>query len=64
MTQTVHTEIPDQLFKQAQTLLDQGWASSFQEVINALRCYLESHQDALTESFIQDDVQWGLRGNS
>lgn len=64
MSQTVQAEIPDQLFQQAQTLVHQGWAGSFQEIVNdALRRYLESHQEALTEALIQDDVQWGLRGD-
>ena len=40
-----------------------GWASNLEEVINeALRRYLDSHQEVLTESFIQDDVEWGLHG--
>jgi hypothetical protein len=64
MSQTVQGEIPDQLFQQAQTLVHQGWAGSFQEIVNdALRRYLESHQEALTEAFIKDDVQWGLQGD-
>jgi Arc/MetJ-type ribon-helix-helix transcriptional regulator len=64
MSQTVQAEIPDQLFQQAQTLVHQGWAGSFQEIVNdALRRYLESHQEALTEALIQEDVQWGLQGD-
>lgn len=64
MTTTVHAEIPDQLWQQAETLVQQGWASNFQEIVNeALRRYLESHQDVLTETFIREDVQWGLHGD-
>lgn len=64
MSNTVHAEIPDQLWQQAETLVEQGWASNFQEIVNeALRRYLESHQDVLTETFIQEDVQWGLHGD-
>jgi Arc/MetJ-type ribon-helix-helix transcriptional regulator len=63
MSSSIHAEIPDQLRRQAQTLVQQGWASNFEEVVNeALRRYLESHQGVLTESFIQDDVEWGLHG--
>ena len=63
MSNTIHAEVPDQLWQQAQTLIDQGWASNLQELVNeALRRYLESHQDVLTEAFIQDDVEWGLHG--
>jgi len=63
MSNTLNTEIPNQLWQQAQVLVQQGWASNLQEVVNeALRRYLESHQDVLTESYIQDDVKWGLHG--
>ena len=44
----IQTEIPNQLWQQAQILVQQGWASNLQEVINeALRRYLESHQDVV-----------------
>ncbi|MDD5059049.1 MAG: CopG family transcriptional regulator [Sideroxydans sp.] len=63
MSSSIHAEIPDQLRQQAQTLVQQGWASNVEEVVNeALRRYLESHQGVLTESFIQEDVEWGLHG--
>lgn len=63
MSGAIHAEIPDQLRQQAQALVQQGWASNFEEVVNeALRRYLESHQGILTEAFIQDDVEWGLHG--
>ncbi len=63
MNSTIHTEVPEQLWQQAQTLVEQGWATNLQELVNdALRRYLESHQDVLNESFIQDDVEWGLHG--
>jgi Arc/MetJ-type ribon-helix-helix transcriptional regulator len=63
MSSTIHAEIPDQLWQQAQTLVQQGWAGNLQEIVTeALRRYLESHQEVLTETFIQDDVEWGLHG--
>ncbi|MGD9732321.1 MAG: hypothetical protein AB7U45_09065 [Desulfamplus sp.] len=63
MANTVQAEIPYQLWQQAQILVQQGWARNLQEIINeALHRYLESHQDILTESFINDDVEWGLNG--
>ena len=63
MNNTLSAEIPNQLWQQAQTLVQQGWASNLQEVVNeALRRYLESHQDVLTESYIKEDVKWGLHG--
>ncbi|MGZ4957572.1 MAG: CopG family transcriptional regulator [Methylobacter sp.] len=64
MTSIIHAEIPDQLWQQAQSLVQQGWANNLEEVVNeALRRYLESHQDVLTEAFIQEDVEWGLHGD-
>jgi len=63
MSSSIHAEIPDQLRQQAQALVQQGWANNLEEVINeALRRYLESHQDILTEAHIQEDVEWGLHG--
>jgi hypothetical protein len=45
-------------------MVQQGWASNLQEIINeSLRRYLDSHQDLLTENFILEDVEWGLHGN-
>ncbi len=64
MSNIIHAEVPDQLWQQAQTLIQQGWANNLQEVINeSLRRYLESHQDFLSNSFIQEDVLWGLKGD-
>ncbi len=61
MNNAIQTEIPSQLFQQAQLLIQQGWATNLQEIINeALRRYLDSHQEILTEMFIQEDVEWGL----
>ena len=63
MSNAVHAEIPDQLWQQVQTLVQQGWASNVEEVVNeSLRRYLESHQDVLTAAFIREDVEWGLHG--
>ncbi|MDD5754337.1 MAG: CopG family transcriptional regulator [Methylococcales bacterium] len=65
MSAMVQAEIPNQIWQQAQNFVQQGWASDLQDVINeALRRYLESHQDVLTESFIQEDIEWGLRGDN
>lgn len=63
MSATIHAEVPEQLWQQAQSMVQQGWANNVQEiVIESLRRYLESHQDVLTEAFILDDVEWGLHG--
>lgn len=60
---TVQARIPDQLAKQAQDLVKRGWVGNFDELVaESLRRYIESHQEALTEGFIREDVAWGLRG--
>ncbi|SDX47749.1 hypothetical protein SAMN05421644_10484 [Allochromatium warmingii] len=63
MTTLIQTEIPDHLARQAQSMVERGWATDVNAiVIESLRRYLESHQEALTESLIRDDVDWGLHG--
>ena len=61
---TIQAEIPDLLWQQARQMVEQGWASNVQTLLtDALRRYVESHQDTLNERFIRDDVEWGLRGS-
>lgn len=60
----IHAEVPDVLLQQAQVLVQRGWANNVQELVTeSLRRYIESHQEALTEQFIQDDIAWGLHGD-
>ena len=60
----IHAEVPDGLLQQAQILVQRGWANNIQELVNeSLRRYIESHQEALTEQFIREDVEWGLHGD-
>lgn len=64
MDTTIRATVPDQLAKQAQRLVDQGWASDVESIVaESLRRYLESHEQTLTEQFIREDLQWGLRGS-
>ncbi|MBV5297928.1 MAG: hypothetical protein JZU64_07240 [Rhodoferax sp.] len=64
MSTLIQANIPDQLARQALQMVDRGWAASMEFlVIESLRRYLESHQESLTEQFLQDDVQWGLSGH-
>jgi Arc/MetJ-type ribon-helix-helix transcriptional regulator len=59
---TIHAHIPDLLAQQAQALVKRGWVGNLDELIaESLRRYLESHQEALTEGFIREDVEWGLK---
>ncbi|WGS88592.1 ribbon-helix-helix domain-containing protein [Methylomonas sp. UP202] len=61
---TLQTQIPDQLLQQAQYLVNQGWVTNIDELIaEAMRRYLESHPEAMSEQFIREDVDWGLHGH-
>ena len=63
-TTTMRTEIPVNLMTQAQQLVDGGWFCSLDELCTlALRRFLESHREDLMETYIRQDVKWGLRGD-
>ena len=63
MTISIQAELPDQLARQGQELVKNGWFPDMNVLLTeALRRYLESHQEALAETFVRDDVQWGLHG--
>jgi len=59
----IQAELPPGLTEQAQTYVKEGWATDFNELLaDALRRFLESHSSRVTESFVMDDVRWGLHG--
>jgi hypothetical protein len=63
MTTLVKTEIPDQLWQQAQNMIEQGWVINMDAlIIEAMRRYLESHQQTINEQLIREDIDWGLHG--
>ncbi|MDO9271112.1 MAG: CopG family transcriptional regulator [Methylobacter sp.] len=63
MSTLVKTEIPDQLWQQAQNMVDQGWIDNMDALIaEAMRRYIESHQQTISERFIREDIEWGLHG--
>jgi hypothetical protein len=63
MTTTLKTQIPDQLWQQAQFMVQQGWAANMDEFIaESMRRYLESHTEPLSEQFLCEDLEWGLHG--
>jgi hypothetical protein len=63
MKTAIQAELPEQLVADARAFVEEGWAGDFDELLaEALRRYLESHSSRLAESFIQEDVAWGLRG--
>ena len=63
MSTTIKTEIPDQLWQQAQSMVEQGWVNNIDDLIaESIRRYLESHQEIMSERFIREDIEWRLRG--
>jgi Arc/MetJ-type ribon-helix-helix transcriptional regulator len=63
MTTTVKTQIPDQLWQQAQSMVERGWVANMDELITeSVRRYLESHLEEMNERFIREDADWGLHG--
>ena len=63
MTTYIQTEIPDQLWKQAQSLVQAGWINNMDALVTeSIRRYIESHQQTISEDFIREDVRWGLDG--
>ena len=62
--QTLHAVLPDQLYREATTLIKEGWFRDEQELIReALQRYLDAHRPELMEQFIREDVEWGLHGD-
>jgi hypothetical protein len=60
----IQAELPHELTARAQTYVKKGWATDFNELLaDALRRFLESHSSRVTETFVMEDVQWGLPGN-
>ena len=63
MTTSIRANIPERLVQQAAILVQDGWASDLDEIlIDALRRYLSSHSAELSETFVREDLEWGLRG--
>jgi hypothetical protein len=63
MSTLVETQIPNQLWQQAQNMVKEGWISNMDALVaEAIRRYVESHQQTLSERFIREDIEWGLHG--
>ena len=65
MNMPIQAELPESLIAKAEALVHAGWANNLNDLLaDALRRYLESHSESLAESFILEDVEWGLHGKS
>lgn len=59
----VQANIPDQLIQQAEHFVQAGWSTNLDAlIVEAMRRYLDSHRELLSEQFIQEDIDWGLHG--
>ena len=61
---TIQTEIPEHLYRQAMTLVKEGWFRDEKDVFSeAIRRFLDTHRPELMERFIREDIEWGLHGH-
>jgi len=62
-TETLRTEVPPKVVDALRALVAAGWYPDLDAAIrDALQRFADSHQDALMEKFVREDVEWGLRG--
>ena len=60
----IEARLPAALADQARAFVAEGCATDLDELLaEALRRFLESHAAELTDAFMKEDVQWGLREN-
>ena len=60
----IEAELPAVLAEQARAFVAEGRATDLDDLVaEALRRFLESHASDLTQAFVKEDVQWGLRGH-
>jgi hypothetical protein len=65
MNVTIQADDPAALQQLGQLFVDCGWAGNVQELLaESLRRYLDSHQEALLERFVQADVELGPHGDA
>ncbi len=61
---TIQANLPDDLVREARSLVEEGWAGDFDAVLaEALRRYLHTHGPRIAEVHIREDIEWGLRGS-
>ena len=61
---TVKIELPNQLHERLRELVARGWFSSETDLVReAVRRFLEARTPEMMSRFINEDVEWGLRGS-
>jgi hypothetical protein len=64
MNTTIQAQVPQRVLEQAKSLVNDGWAADLNSLFcDALQRYVESHQTTIAETFVREDVEWGLKGN-
>ena len=59
----IQAELPQDLVRRARAYVAEGWAADLNWLLaEALGRYLETHSSQLAETFLQEDVAWGLSG--
>jgi len=57
-------KLPVRLAKMAEEYVQEGWSVDMNSlIVEALRRYMETHQAQILEQFIEEDVEWGLKGD-
>ena len=65
MSIAVQAELPDDLVAEARRFIEAGGVGDFNSLLTeALRRFLDSHSEALGDSFLKEDVEWGLHGRN
>ncbi len=63
MNAPIRTAIPEALLRRAQEHVARGEATDLDALITeALQRYLDSHREHLQETFVREDIDWGLHG--
>lgn len=61
---TLTIQCPDQLAKQLEDFVKEGWATDAGEaVVEALRRFLEARRPDVVRGQVLADVEWGLTGD-
>jgi len=61
---TIQAQLSEKIYEKALDLVNQGWFRDEQDIFSeAIRRYVDSHRPDLMETFIGDDVKWGLHGD-
>ncbi len=56
--------LPSRLAEMVEEYVQEGWSIDVNSlIVEALRRYMETHQGEFAERFIEEDVEWGLKGD-